>query len=65
MSAVKNQNVWYHDLNKGKSAIIPLFDDPKVLPSVAPDKVKLFFQIFSENSYLDGSDISLPAFHLS
>ena len=49
-------------LNKGKSAITPLFNGPEVLPS-ASDKAKLFAQNFSKTSNLDDSDISLPVFH--
>ena len=45
-------------LNKGKSAIPPLFNGPEVLPS-ASDKAKLFAKNFSKNSNLDDS---LPAF---
>ena len=48
-------------LNKGKSAIPPLFNRLEVLSS-ASDKAKLFAKIFSENSNLDDSSISLPAF---
>ena len=48
-------------LNKGKSAIPPLFNGPEVLPSAA-DKVKLFAQNFPLNSNLDHSGISLPVF---
>ena len=48
-------------LNKGKSAIPPLFNSPEVLYS-AYDKAKLFAENFSMNSYLDDSGISLPAF---
>ena len=48
-------------LNKGKSAIPPLFSRPEVLSS-ASDKVKLFAKNFSKNSNLDGSGISLPVF---
>ena len=48
-------------LNKGKSAIPPLFNDPEVLSS-ACDKAKLFAENFSMNSNLDDSDISLPVF---
>ena len=48
-------------LNKGTSAILPLFDDPEVLSS-ASDKVKLFAENFSKNSNLDDSGISLPIF---
>ena len=48
-------------LNKGKSAIPPLFNGPEVLSS-ASDKVKLFAKNFSNNSNLDDSGISLPVF---
>ena len=48
-------------LNKGKSAIPPLFNTPEVLSS-ALDKAKLFAENFSKNSNLDDSDISLPVF---
>ena len=46
-------------LNKGKSAIPPLFNGPEVLSS-ATDKAKLFAENFSLNSNLDDSGISLP-----
>ena len=48
-------------LNKGKSAIPPLFHSPEVLSS-ASDKVKWFAKTFSKNSYLDDSGSSLPVF---
>ena len=48
-------------LNKGKSAIPPLFNSPQRLSS-ASGKAKLFSGNFSKNSYLDDSGISLPAF---
>ena len=48
-------------LNKGKSAIPPLYNGPEVLPS-ASDKAKLFAKNFSKNSNLDDSGISLPVF---
>ena len=48
-------------LNKGKSAIPPLFNGPEVLPS-ASDKAKLFAENFSLNSNLDDSGVSLPVF---
>ena len=48
-------------LNKGKSAIPPLFNDPKLLSS-ASDKAKLFAENISKNSNLDDSGISLPVF---
>ena len=41
-------------LNKGKSAIPPLFNDPEVLSS-ASDKTKLFAENFSKNFNLDYS----------
>ena len=49
-------------LNKGKSAIPPLFNSLEVLSS-ASDKAKLFAESFSKNSNLDDSVISLPVFH--
>ena len=48
-------------LNKGKSAIPPLFNGPEVLSS-ASDKAKLFAKNFSKNSNNDDSGITLPAF---
>ena len=48
-------------LNKGKSAISPLFNSLEVLSS-ASDKAKLFAENFSKNSNLDDSGISLPVF---
>ena len=48
-------------LNKGKSAMPPLFNGPEVLSS-ASDKAKLFAKNFCKNSNLDGSGISLPVF---
>ena len=48
-------------LNKGKSAIPPLFTGLEVLSS-ASDKAKLFAKNFSNNSNLDDSGISLPVF---
>ena len=48
-------------LNKGKSAIPPLFNGPEVLSS-ASDKAKLFDENFSLNSNLDDSGVSLPVF---
>ena len=48
-------------LNKGKSAIPPLFNGPEVLSSTS-DKAKLFAENFSKNSNLDDSGISLPVF---
>ena len=48
-------------LNKRKSAISPLFNNPEVLSS-ASDKAKLFAKNFSKNSNLDDSGLSLPVF---
>ena len=48
-------------LNKGKSAIPPLFNGAEVLSS-ASNKAKLFAEKFSKNSNLDDSGISLPVF---
>ena len=48
-------------LNKGKSAIPPLFNNLEVLSS-ASEKVKLFAENFSKNSNPDDSGISLPVF---
>ena len=45
----------------GESAIPPPFNGPEMLSS-AFDKAKLFTEIFSKNSTLDDSSISLPAF---
>ena len=58
------QNFWgiaNSVLNKGKSAIPPLFNGPDVLSSAA-DKAKLFDKKFSKNFNLDNSGISLPVF---
>ena len=48
-------------LNKGKSAIPPLFTGLEVLSS-SSHKAKLFAKIFSVNSNLDDPGISLPVF---
>ena len=48
-------------LNKGKSAIPPLFNGPEMLPFTS-DKAKLFTENFSKNSNFDESPISLPVF---
>ena len=48
-------------LNKGKSAIPPLFNVPEMWYS-ASDKAKLFAENFSENTNDDDSGISLPVF---
>ena len=48
-------------LNKGKSAIPPLFTIPDVLSS-ASDKAELFAKNVSTNSNLENSGISLPVF---
>ena len=47
-------------LNEGKSAILPLFNDP-VLLSSASGKAKLFAKNVSKNSNVKGSVIYLPA----
>ena len=47
--------------NKGKSAILPLFNSFEVLSS-ASDKAKLFPENCSNNSNLDDSGIFLAAF---
>ena len=49
-------------LNKGKSAILPLFNSPEVLTTSASDKAKLFPKNFSKNSNLHDSGISIPVF---
>ena len=46
-------------LNKGKSAIPRLFSSSEVLSS-GSDKANLFAKIFSKNSNLDDSGVSLP-----
>ena len=48
-------------LNKGKSAIPPLFNSLEVLSS-ASDKAKSFAENFFQNSNVDYSGISLPVF---
>ena len=48
-------------LNKGKSAMPPLFNGSEVLSS-ASDKANLFAKNFSKNSNLHDSSISLPIF---
>ena len=48
-------------LNKGKSAMPPLFNRLEVLSS-ASDKAKSLAENFSKNSNLDDSGISLPVF---
>ena len=48
-------------LNKGKSAIPPLFNSTEVLPS-ATDKAKLLAENFPKNPNLDDLCISLPVF---
>ena len=48
-------------LNKGKSAILPLFNNQEVLSS-ASVKAKLFAENFSKNCNLDDSGIPLPVF---
>ena len=49
------------DLNKGKSAVPPLFNGLEVLSSTS-DKPKLFAKNFSKNSNLDHSGTSLHVF---
>ena len=59
-----SRDIWWianSVLNKGKSAIPPLFNGPEVLSS-ASDKAKLFAENFSLNSNLDNSGVSLPVF---
>ena len=48
-------------LNKGKSAIPPLFNDLEMLPS-ASNKARLFAENFPKTSNLHDSGISLPVF---
>ena len=48
-------------LNKGKSAIPPLFNSLEVLSS-ASDKTELFPESYAKNSNLDDSGISSPVF---
>ena len=58
------QNIWRianSILNKRKSAVTLLFNDPEMMSSVS-DVVKLFAEYFSENSNLDDSGIYLPGF---
>ena len=55
------RDIWQIDnsvLNKGKSAIPPLFNSPEELSS-ASDKAKLFAENFSKNSNLDDTGVSL------
>ena len=67
--SITSQKLGSHDfwqiassvLNKGKSAIPPLFNGPEVLSS-ASDKAKLFAENSSKNSDLDDSGISLSVF---
>ena len=67
--SITSQKLGSHDfwqiansvLNKGKSAVSPLFNGPEVLFS-ASDRAKLFAEKFSLNSNLDDSGISLPVF---
>ena len=67
--SITSQKLGSHDfwriansvLNKGKSAIPPLFNGLEVLSS-ASDKAKLFAENFSKNSNLDDLGISLPVF---
>ena len=60
-----SQNFWWianSVLNKGKSAILHLFNGLEALSS-ASDKAKLLAESFYKDSNLDDSGISLPAFH--
>ena len=67
--SITSQNLGCHDfwqiansvLNKGKSAMPPLFNGPGVLSS-ASDKAKLFAENLSLNSNLDDLGVSLPVF---
>ena len=67
--SITSQKLGSHDfwriansvLNKGKSAILVLFDGPEVLSS-ASDKANLFAEYVSKNSNLDDSGISLSVF---
>ena len=59
-----SQDLWQISssvLNKGKSAIPPLFNDPEVLSSIS-NEAKLFAENFSKQSNLDDAALSLPAF---
>ena len=61
---LSSQDFWQiHNsvLNKGKSAIPPLFNGPEVLSSPS-DKAKMFAKNLSKNPNLDDSGISLPVF---
>ena len=61
---LRSQDFWRianNVLNKGKSAIPPLFNGSELL-SGASDKTKLFAKSFAKNSFLDDSGISLPVF---
>ena len=67
--SISSQKLGSHDfwriansvLNKGKSAIPPLFNSSEVVSS-ASGKAKLFAKNFSKNSNLDDSGISFPVF---
>ena len=67
--SITSQNLGSHDfwrignsaLNKGKSAICPLFNSTEALSS-ASDEAKLFAENFSKNSNLHDSGICLPDF---
>ena len=74
-SLITSQKLGFHDfwqiadsvLNKGKSAILPLYSCLEVLCS-ASDKAKLFAENLSKNSNLDDSGISfkeLQALYIS
>ena len=59
-----SQDLWQISssvLNKGKSAIPPLFNSPEVLSSTS-NEAKLFAENFSKQSNLDDAALSLPVF---
>ena len=61
---LSSQEIWriaISIINKGKSAILPLFNGLEV-SSPASDKAQWFAKNFSKNFNLDDSGISLPAF---
>ena len=58
ISAMIKKSYFNSALNKGKTSITHLFNDPEVL-SYLSDNAKLFVVILSGNSDIDGSRISL------
>ena len=64
-SPLRNFSLWLRIansvINKGKSAIRPLFTGPEVSPSVS-DKAKFFAENFTKNSSFDDLGISLSVF---